>query len=182
MIVTVLVSCYETKWVAICHLVKFTCFRSVFLGEIDVTKCPENYIEGCKSLIHFARENYSNIPWLINTMGFTKGFGVKLICDIIKNVKPTHVIEIESKKRNLNFPMRLDPGFVHSQNFGNCATPLDYKFFIVGSGAEEKGNNSPKASYLHCLGCYICNGNTDKVPLWRLSSRGYGTPTGNQMR
>uniref|UniRef100_A0A1B6G999 Polynucleotide 5'-hydroxyl-kinase NOL9 n=1 Tax=Cuerna arida TaxID=1464854 RepID=A0A1B6G999_9HEMI len=119
--------------------------RSVFLGEIDVTKCPESYIEGCTSLIHFARENYDNIPWLINTMGFTKGFGVKLICDIIKNVKPTHVIEIQSKKRNLNFPMRLDPGFVHNQNIGNCATTIDYKFFIVGSGAEEKGNNSPKA-------------------------------------
>uniref|UniRef100_A0A1B6LQG1 Polynucleotide 5'-hydroxyl-kinase NOL9 n=1 Tax=Graphocephala atropunctata TaxID=36148 RepID=A0A1B6LQG1_9HEMI len=122
--------------------------RSVFLGEIDVTKCPENYIEGCKSLIEFAKQNYGTIPWLINTMGFTRGFGVTLTCGIIKSVKPTHVIEIQSISRKLNFPSSLNPGFVHCQNVGAFNTDGDlpnYKFFTIRSGAEQKGNNSSKA-------------------------------------
>ncbi|XP_054278217.1 polynucleotide 5'-hydroxyl-kinase NOL9 [Macrosteles quadrilineatus] len=116
--------------------------RSVYLGEVDVTKCPEKYIEGCKSLIDFADENYSDIPWLVNTMGFTKGFGVSLACGIITYTSPTHVVQIQSKDRKLNFPSLLEPQYVeclrHSA-FDVALSRTDYQLYEIPSGSEQPG-------------------------------------------
>lgn len=51
----------------------FLYFRAVFLGGVNVADFPVSYVEAVIELVRFASENYSDIPWIINTMGFCTG-------------------------------------------------------------------------------------------------------------
>lgn len=68
------------------------------------------------------------------------GFGVMVACDIIKIVNPSQVIQIESKDRKLNFPQKLEPGYVFSQNteaFSGSPESLDFNLYVIPSGSES---------------------------------------------
>lgn len=61
-------------------------------------------------------------------------------CDIIKIVNPSQVIQIESKDRKLNFPQKLEPGYVFSQNteaFSGSPESLDFNLYVIPSGSES---------------------------------------------
>ncbi|KAJ8879927.1 hypothetical protein PR048_020548 [Dryococelus australis] len=48
--------------------------RMVYLGEIDVSRCPSRYNSCVEHIINYCSDqpDLQNIPWLINTMGFNR--------------------------------------------------------------------------------------------------------------
>ncbi|KRG00244.1 uncharacterized protein Dwil_GK26913 [Drosophila willistoni] len=83
--------------------------RAYVVGDINIVMCAEQYVRAVKQLLEYVHKNsvYMEIPWLINTMGYNKGFGQELIAFLIKTIKPTDVVEISSSNRinNFNFPL-----------------------------------------------------------------------------
>lgn len=51
----------------------FYFLRAVFLGGVNVADYPALYIHAVNELARFVGENYSNVPCIINTMGFSSG-------------------------------------------------------------------------------------------------------------
>jgi len=50
----------------------FNLYRSLFLGGINVSDFPATYVTAIKQLL-VACKDYADIPWIINTMGFSQG-------------------------------------------------------------------------------------------------------------
>ncbi|KAL5288860.1 NOL9 family protein [Megaselia abdita] len=73
--------------------------EAVFVGEINVILSPENYLRSVIELIKRCRENPSlnGIPWVINTMGYFKGFGLELLLNLYKIIRPTDVVQINDR-------------------------------------------------------------------------------------
>lgn len=47
--------------------------KMILFGDINVILSPVRYLKCVKELIAHCVERYSDIPWIINTMGFHKG-------------------------------------------------------------------------------------------------------------
>lgn len=121
--------------------------RCIFLGEINVTQCPEKYFKSIQYIFDYcnSKEELKNMPWFVNTMGYSRGFGVMLTSCLIQRFGPTHLVQINSKDSNRNFPSWLTSDVVDKQYTGVFATgynPLNYQFYIVPSGAEYKDRGS----------------------------------------
>lgn len=84
--------------------------RCIFLGRVDVSKCPLQYLQSVELLLQecTSADNLSKMPWVINTMGFSQGVGVDLTIACIKLVFPTDLVQIESKLSEHNFPFELE--------------------------------------------------------------------------
>lgn len=48
-------------------------FRMIHLGEVDVMKCFQSYLKSAAYLCKVASKNYSGLPLVVNTMGFSSG-------------------------------------------------------------------------------------------------------------
>lgn len=82
-----------------------------------------------------------------------------MACEIINIVNPSQVVQIESKDRKLNFPQRLEPGFVISQNteaFSRSPHSLDYNLFVIPSGPES--GSAIKSRYCFCFVFFLYYG------------------------
>ncbi|XP_039277663.1 polynucleotide 5'-hydroxyl-kinase NOL9 [Nilaparvata lugens] len=88
--------------------------RSVFVGEVDVNRNPHVYINSIDTLIKYCRgeEKYQNIPWIINTMGYCKGFGIPITCTVLKKIAPSLVVQLRCEDAKRNFPSLLSPLYV----------------------------------------------------------------------
>jgi len=75
------------------HVEKEICF---YLGSVDVGSCRNRYSSCIYQLKRFS-ESYKDIPWVINTMGFTKGLGLTLMIKTLEAFKPTTIVEIYSR-------------------------------------------------------------------------------------
>lgn len=128
--------------------------RCIFLGEINVTQCPEKYFKSIQYIFDYcnSKEELKNIPWFVNTMGYCRGFGVMLTSCLIQRFGPTHLVQISSKDRNRNFPSWLTTDVVDKQCTGVFATaynPLNYQFYVVPSEAEHKARSSKNQWGMH---------------------------------
>ncbi|TDG47042.1 hypothetical protein AWZ03_006479 [Drosophila navojoa] len=85
--------------------------RAYAVGHVNVVMCAEQYIQAVRELVYYCKVNpcYDDIPWLINTMGYNKGFGRELMALLIDCVDPTDLIQISSPKAINNFEITLDP-------------------------------------------------------------------------
>ncbi|XP_018914256.2 polynucleotide 5'-hydroxyl-kinase NOL9 [Bemisia tabaci] len=88
--------------------------RVWFLGEINVAQCFDRYLKYLEEILCYCASSaeLKKIPWFINTMGFCRGLGVELMSCTINYFRPTHVIQIQSKKDNNNYPLPLSPDIV----------------------------------------------------------------------
>lgn len=121
--------------------------RCIFLGEISVMQCPEKYFKSIQFIFDYcnSKEEFKDLPWFVNTMGFNKGFGVMLTSCLIQRFGPTHLVQINSMDSKRNFPSWLTKDVVDHQYTGVFTAPykpLDYKFYIVQSGAEYQDRPS----------------------------------------
>lgn len=66
------------------------------------------------------------------------GLGVTLLKDIILNIHPTDVIQINSKKKTDNLPERMTPEFVLDKN-RSYELSLKYKLHTMWSMTENTG-------------------------------------------
>lgn len=88
-------------------------YRSYNVGSIDASRCVNTYIRAVELLVEECSSAFPDIPWLVNTMGFTRGVGVYITCTCIAIIKPSLVIQIDGKSSQ-NFPADLNVRFVQS--------------------------------------------------------------------
>ncbi|XP_046850669.1 polynucleotide 5'-hydroxyl-kinase NOL9-like isoform X2 [Xenia sp. Carnegie-2017] len=76
------------------HLAKSE--RALFFGDITPKDYPSTYVKMVYLLHEYYKESCSAEPLVINTCGWIKGLGVRILLDIIRLVQPTHIIQINS--------------------------------------------------------------------------------------
>ncbi|XP_070068338.1 polynucleotide 5'-hydroxyl-kinase NOL9 [Drosophila takahashii] len=80
------------------------------VGHTNIVLCAEQYARAVIQLIQDVQkdEKYANIPWLINTMGYNKGFGSELMALLVDRIHPTDLVQIASPFPINNFDSALD--------------------------------------------------------------------------
>ncbi|KAH8411064.1 hypothetical protein KR222_011274 [Zaprionus bogoriensis] len=84
--------------------------RAYAVGHVNIVMCAEQYVRAVRQLLAHCRSNanYAGIPWLINTMGYNKGFGMELMALLVHCVQPTDVVQIAGAKAINNYDEPLD--------------------------------------------------------------------------
>ncbi|XP_017027311.1 polynucleotide 5'-hydroxyl-kinase NOL9 isoform X2 [Drosophila kikkawai] len=80
------------------------------VGHTNIVMCAEQYARAVIQLIQHVQKDskYENIPWLINTMGYNKGFGTELMALLVDRIRPTDLIQIASPIAINNFDSPLE--------------------------------------------------------------------------
>lgn len=105
------------------------------------------------------------MPTLINYIGYSKGLGIKIASTVITLVKPTNVIQIDSRNKNKNFPCDLNLANIR-QNcdyFGGDTVGLNYRVHKLISAAEESSGwkLDPRQTREICILTYLGEGMTE---------------------
>nr|CAD7605827.1 unnamed protein product [Timema genevievae] len=117
--------------------------RLVFVGDIDVAKCPFHYLECVRNVAEFCWSDpeLRNMPWFINTMGFTQGLGLELLFGVLHLVRPTHLYELKSARNKHNFLKPLSCEYMNQHHSfwqrDLAASDLDYASFSLDSVAVQ---------------------------------------------
>ncbi|KAH8337816.1 hypothetical protein KR067_004730 [Drosophila pandora] len=84
--------------------------RAYVVGHVNIVMCAEQYARAVTQLaLHVQRyPKYNNLPWLINTMGYNKGFGTELVALLVDRFRPTDLVQIESSMAINNFDSPLE--------------------------------------------------------------------------
>ncbi|KAI5745467.1 hypothetical protein M8J76_011322 [Diaphorina citri] len=129
--------------------------RCYFLGDIKIHAITHNYLTHLDAILNYCNneERFASIPWFINTMGYVKDQGILLNCRIIQDAKPTHVIQIQGKKPDDNFPADLTPSFVRKNAYQShrgdrtmsTGHDLDYQLVPLQSVKNKPFDNVNKS-------------------------------------
>ena len=132
------------------------CFRMLNIGMINTMDNSKRYLSAVHTLLAQCHENktFSNMPWIVNTMGMTTTLGLKFITYIILATKPSYLLQYESKHARRRFDTLLRPQIVkqlyeeynkRDYLFSNisCSVDLDYSFVVAyDTDDSEKGSFS----------------------------------------
>uniref|UniRef100_A0A1I8G5B5 CLP1_P domain-containing protein n=1 Tax=Macrostomum lignano TaxID=282301 RepID=A0A1I8G5B5_9PLAT len=78
---------------------------------------PRDYLSAVASLATAAADlDPATVPLVANTMGWTNGLGLLLLCETIRLLSPSYVVQIESESPNRNLPSLLTPGYLLSES------------------------------------------------------------------
>lgn len=130
--------------------------KCLLYGDKSVTISPFKYVRSIKQLISYCREapEYQNVPWIVNTMGYQKGFGLQLICLLIKILQPTDVVQIQHGVKSYNFAKVITEGVVNE---------LEFNFF----DAEDVAGIPSEAFFTtHVLDSIVNNSDVDAASKW----------------
>lgn len=86
-----------------------TPYYQIYIGDVNVANCVTRYLEAVRILVNRLKSDskISDLPVIVNTMGFCKGIGWDIALSIIQIFQPTNVIQIISKKSKNNFEKYL---------------------------------------------------------------------------
>lgn len=100
--------------------------KSVFFGDINAVPNPIKYLQCVTEIYKFCATNKEcrNMPWLINTMGYSRGFGNELIACILKIFQPSDVVQIQSKDYLHNFDRIISADVVNAWKFNIFHTEM----------------------------------------------------------
>ncbi|KAH8283485.1 hypothetical protein KR018_003656, partial [Drosophila ironensis] len=84
--------------------------RAHVVGHVNIVLCAQQYARAVTQLArHIQKEaKYQNVPWLINTMGYNKGFGTELMALLVDRLRPTDLVQIASPLAINNFDAPLE--------------------------------------------------------------------------
>ncbi|SPP73953.1 blast:Polynucleotide 5'-hydroxyl-kinase NOL9 [Drosophila guanche] len=84
--------------------------RAYVVGDTNIVMCHMQYAKAVTQLMSHIHQNpeYAEIPFLINTMGYNRGFGLELMALLVDCVQPTDVVQISSTLPINNFSSPLD--------------------------------------------------------------------------
>lgn len=93
--------------------------KSFLFGDKSIMLSPFKYNECVARLMDFCNcnEEYKNIPWIINTMGYQKGFGLQLMCLLLRVIQPNEVVQIQHSNQRYNFKEILKESIVNDFSF-----------------------------------------------------------------
>lgn len=89
--------------------------KSFLFGDKSITNAPFKYVECARLLIDYCQseEELRNIPWVINTLGYQKGFGIQLLTVILRLVQPSDVVQIQHLNAKYNFDCIVNENVVN---------------------------------------------------------------------
>lgn len=152
--------------------------KALFFGEINVLLNPIKYLHCVVELYEFCSkcEDFQNVPWIINTMGYSRSLGSELMACILRIFQPTNVVQIQSSTPKENFEAIIDAEYVNAFNFNifeeemaNVAATCNFRSHtfnaITGNDSSSRAKQAdmtPKdiryAMILSKLGnCLHCN-------------------------
>ena len=123
----------------------FKCLKEKLLGCVSVSTILHKYIKIVQSMIDYFNSNCENIPLVINTMGWTRDIGLDIIVDLIRIIKPTHVIQLDGSNPGQSFPIELTSEAVTESNRNIVTKSTDYfsinhKLILLKSGIDARHN------------------------------------------
>jgi polynucleotide 5'-hydroxyl-kinase GRC3/NOL9 len=79
--------------------------KCILYGDKSVMISPFRYVRCVQELFDYCEKNekFQNVPWIINTMGYHKGFGLQLMCLLCRMIQPSDFVMIQHKVRSFNF-------------------------------------------------------------------------------
>lgn len=161
-------------------------YKSYLFGDVNVLASPIKYLKCVLKLLKHCStcEEFKTMPWVINTMGYNRGFGLELIVGILRALNPTDLIQIQARRSIDNFEKILNTDEVNDFCFNifkdevqDMQSDCSYSTYIcntMSKGEQKKAwDISPKdlrfAMILSKLG-NILQGNanwiTDVRPVW----------------
>lgn len=114
-----------------------------FVGDVNVMNCLYRYVKCVELLIKYFEENVNkNVPLIINHMGFCRSIGLDIIVHTIKLIRPTDVIQMQSKSKGRNYLNELTPEFVANYkpifSLETEFCKMNYSLTLLNSVAEQK--------------------------------------------
>ncbi|XP_071531731.1 polynucleotide 5'-hydroxyl-kinase NOL9-like [Panulirus ornatus] len=107
--------------------------KQILVGETSPKFMLQKYM-GAVQYLHQLSLEQPSIPLVVNTMGWTRGTGLDIMLDILRIIKPTHVIQIQSSNHANNFPMELHCEKVETVKGGIITnaneTELNYRLLV----------------------------------------------------
>lgn len=93
--------------------------KAILFGDINVLPDPIKYLRCVSDIFKFCSTNddFANIPWIINTMGYNRGFGSELMACILKIFKPSDLVQIQSRSQSDNFDQIMKADVVNTYKF-----------------------------------------------------------------
>ncbi|EGZ06003.1 hypothetical protein PHYSODRAFT_533258 [Phytophthora sojae] len=76
--------------------------RSFFCGNTNPGNDPLYYMKAVKSLLRLKRQR-ARVPLVINTDGWIKSMGHDLLCNVIQETNPDHVVQMLAATKNKQF-------------------------------------------------------------------------------
>lgn len=98
------------------YLSKLNHEKCFLYGDKSIMTKPYKYIECVKKLVQFCieSEDYMKMPWVINTMGYQKGFGLELIAILLRIIQPTDVVQIQHANSKYNFDDIINENMINN--------------------------------------------------------------------
>ncbi|XP_017467791.1 PREDICTED: polynucleotide 5'-hydroxyl-kinase NOL9 [Rhagoletis zephyria] len=124
--------------------------RAYAVGHSNIVLCAQEYVRAVRKLVQFCYSNkeFAEIPWLVNTMGYNKGFGMELMSVLSQLIKPTDIVQLQSNRDINNFDELLYPHVlsglpriiytqdVLSEEINKPA--LEYRLHVLGSAIIQE--------------------------------------------
>lgn len=130
--------------------------KCLLYGDKSVMIAPFKYVRCVRQLMKFCVDNpkYANVPWVFNTLGYQKGFGLQLMCLLIRILQPTDVVQIQHGIKSYNFSQILTEKVVSG---------FEFNFFDADDVA---GIPTDAAFTTHILDSIVNNSGSDAGPRW----------------
>lgn len=127
--------------------------QAFLFGDINVVLSPIKYIKCVLRLIRHChnKAEYQNIPWIVNTMGYNRGFGLELTVAALKALEPTDLIQINGHRSADNFDRILTSDEVNGFKFNIFQDEVNafgdnkecrYETHVYGSMARRSGERT----------------------------------------
>jgi polynucleotide 5'-hydroxyl-kinase GRC3/NOL9 len=106
-----------------------------FFGDVTPKARPDFYLKCVTSCFSYWRHDpdMSNAPLVINTSGWVKGLGILLLVDLLRIVRPTHIIQLQLSGSTRNAPP-INTEFLLSTPGWRQNTDNQSQWPISGSG------------------------------------------------
>ncbi|KAJ6634258.1 Polynucleotide 5'-hydroxyl-kinase NOL9, partial [Pseudolycoriella hygida] len=92
--------------------------KSYLFGDVNVLVSPIKYLN--------CEDELRSMPWVVNTMGYSHGFGLELIAAILRALNPTDLIQIHSTKSVNNVGTTLTAEVVNGFQFNILKNEIQY--------------------------------------------------------
>ncbi|XP_071960161.1 polynucleotide 5'-hydroxyl-kinase NOL9-like isoform X2 [Antedon mediterranea] len=89
--------------------------RKCYFGGVSVNDSPDRYVACIKYILSHYKQCYSEVPLVINTMGWIQDLGLMLLIDTVRLSNPTHIVQF-------TLPVQTTP------------PPLDTKYLSSAEG------------------------------------------------
>lgn len=103
-------------------------YKAYLFGDVNVLVSPIKYLKCVLKLLKHCscRDDLRSMPWVINTMGYSHGFGLELIAAILRALNPTDLIQIQSSKSANNVGTILNAEMVNAFSFNIFKNEVQY--------------------------------------------------------